>query len=617
MDFGVIVALRLEEEAVKTILVEAEKIRWPGSPSYMKGTIEGHTVVLARCSEPGNVSSAIAASDLVRDFDVDYLVLLGIAAGYRGEVDMEDVVFGHPIIGYEYSKVAEKLHQNEPRFFPCDERLVRIAQQLEGVGLEIFPSEQSHKSHLQIAAVASGSKVVASQEFWSDLRGIHRKIRALEMEAEGVASLARHAIPPRPFLVIKGISDFGDETTKGVRSQNTEEAARHDERQRHAAVAAAHVFCQFIQRMREERILVPPRPSLPPVIPPRPPTGPVAPLEKAFLTEKAATVPLKLGELDLQCKLFPPDLWNAKRRDFVFLDDPEAEQQVALEVVGAPLPEHTLKILVSEIEEALTQPGLTLAIDRALLEDVGELLKMGSNPYPRVVAPPRILRLEHTSRPSSIFQILLGPSNFGISLIEERKLKLPTALELRNRYALNSLAVRVGLVYEKEGSSWLEFHQRKGRANATYKGSWDVAAAGYIDPRKHADPEDPDRLSPWWACAKELTEELNLSSAELPYREHYYFLGLGMNAPTGQLDLLAICESDAAPDPNRTPTKKVQKYDRCVLEPEALAQFIAARRDWVPTALLVVILALEAFGFPKERIARSFSPLAGRLNLQP
>jgi hypothetical protein len=342
--------------------------------------------------------------------------------------------------------------------------------------------------------------------------------------------------------------------------------------------------------------------------------------EQEFL-EAASLGPLRLGRLDLQCQLFPEQLWNGNRRLHLYADDPEAERQVVLKWNDSVLPKDTLETLVREIQYriASSKSGSLIIPQKefqVLTEVERRLTQEGSNAYPRLVGSPEIVA-GATVRGTETLQVPIGPSRYGVALIEERRLKLPTALSLRKNHILNSLAVRVAFVYERKGEKWIEFHQRKGGANATYKNAWDVSAAGYVDPLRHRDPDKKERVSPWLACAYELAEELGIRSFELPHRDHYQFLGLGRNWPTGQLDLLAFCEAAIPLDTSRPRTARVRTFGRCRLNPESVAAFVLSRRCWVPTALLTLVLTLEAFGFPRGRIRRALSPLAGKLNLQP
>ncbi len=334
---------------------------------------------------------------------------------------------------------------------------------------------------------------------------------------------------------------------------------------------------------------------------------------------------LRLGDVDLQCKLMPESLWSeANRKNHIFVDEPEARKQILLGSVKRQLPNNTLSTLLEEIDERLNvlqaRKSKAAKDERQLLGDIRKRLRtQGSNAYPRVVSPPYITRQGTGENSRAYLRVTIGPSRYGLALIEERRLQLPTAIGLRADNVLNSLAVRVALTYVKDGKRWVEFHQRRGSRNATYKESWDVSAAGYIDPVRHVDPEEPAATSPWRACALELEEELGIPGSELPYRDHYYFFGLGRNDQTGQLDLLACCDAGQkfCLHPGRPLTARVRAFGRCVLTPGSVADFLASKRRWVPTALLTLILTLEVFGFSRDGIRDAFSRLSGRLNLNP
>ena len=51
----------------------------------------------------------------------------------------------------------------------------------------------------------------------------------------------------------------------------------------------------------------------------------------------------------------------------------------------------------------------------------------------------------------------------------------------------------------------------------------------------------------------------------------------------------------------------MQMYDRCRLEPESVAHFVAEKRYWVPTAVLTLVLTLEAFGYSLDFIDQVFT----------
>jgi len=345
--------------------------------------------------------------------------------------------------------------------------------------------------------------------------------------------------------------------------------------------------------------------------------------EPGFLAH-AASPSLRLGSVDLGSKIFPVHLWDADHVENRYIDHPESDHGVELLWVPPALPHDLLSKLVSEIEAQLKVFDSATQDSNASQESNGvanvmrethrRLTEEGSNAYPRLAGSPQTVRENHRVT----LQVPIGPSTYGVALIREKNLELPTAQELGSRHILNSLAVRVAYVYQDANRQRLvEFQERQERENATYGGAWDVSAAGYIDPQRHEDPRVPGRVSPWQACACELAEELQIPPTGLPHRDNYYFFGVGTDDPTGQVNLLAYCLGSYVPDPKRTPSALVKSYDRCVLQPEAVAAFVRRKRHWVPTALLTLVFTLEACGYTRRRIQEAFATCAGVLDLSP
>jgi len=285
--------------------------------------------------------------------------------------------------------------------------------------------------------------------------------------------------------------------------------------------------------------------------------------------------------------------------------------------VDAPLPDETLGDLVREIQGVIKDPDRTEKFSPTELEHFREahrmLTKEGNNEYLRLVGPPEVFSRDNVK----ILCVPIAPSRYGIALVEERRFVLPTAVKLRQTRILNSLGVRVAVIYPKDGVEWVEFHQRRGKTNSLYKEAWDVGAAGYIDLERHKDTEPPNCISVWRASALEIEEELNIPQWELQFREHYRYFGVGRNDLTGQVDVLGVCRLANSPDPNRKVKSRVTRYDRCLLEPEPVADFVCEQKYWVPSALLTLILLLQAEGFTSSRIEAAFARCAGNVDLDP
>jgi nucleoside phosphorylase len=618
-DLGIVVTLRAEEKAALGLCESWENMNYPGSFEYKKGTIEGYRTILVRCFQQGSVSSALATTNLIRDFRPRLIVLLGIAAGYPEEVSKGDVVVGSPVCCYEYEKVEDKVTERESRSFNSLDYLLRIAKQLEGSphNIPCSPPEPS-TTGVKLGPIATGNKVVASEVFRGKIRGVSRKMLALEMEAEGVAAAASHSYPPTPFMVIKGISDFADPASKGLRQRGSPVEALHDSWQTYASVASATALKKFLQ-LTKHGLEFPAPPADKKVAamllePPRP-----ASHEIEFLQLQSHQPGVTLDDLDLHSKFFPEQLWRQDRKKNLYRDFSEAKEQIVLAWVDDPITPDLLRQLE---QEALTQLREFNSSTNRLSPDQFKVLKtftesLNSAPYPRLVAPPTVHFLEKSGLRRTFLQVPIAESYYGFTLIKEGKIDLPIANRLRMSRQLNSLGVRIALTFQHGGQRWVEFQQRSA-ANYTYKEAWDVTAAGYIDREKHRDPDKPELISPWIACREEISEEAGLSGAGLQYREDYFFFGIGMNEPTGQLDILGTSEMNIPPDPDRPISSgKVKRYDRCVLEPFVIARFLESKVYWVPTAVLTLALVLEAHGFDLQTIKNAFSRLHGKLRFEP
>lgn len=616
-DFGIVVAKDIEEDAVLRQLKNKRPVKYEQALKYTQGEWEGYSAVVVRTTRQGSVHSAMAAMDLSRDFNPRYLVLIGIAAGFRKNAKLGSIVIADQVWGYEYSKLVGDSIEREPETFRPPE-VLQIAPDIDREVVAIQGFDLAQSTPIVVGPIASGSKVVASRAFLNKLLHISRKMAALEMEAEGVAATAFHR--GKPFFVVKAISDYGDKASKG-RRETAAKKRIHDERQRFAAEAAAQGFATFLRRAHRFGTILPIAKQStigPAVVSALPPPRAA---EAEFLRVMKEGKPLTLGALNLQCRVFPKALWEVPaRKERAYQDN--REQRTRLEVAfleGAVLSKDdldSLTTLMTEIRARLLDHSAgRIKLSNRELEDLvfteRQLNKQGSNPYPRPIAAPEPFDIGE----ERILRITLGPSRYGVSLIRERNLPLPTAQALRMTHVLNSLAVRVAVVHDEEDQRIMEFHQRS-ENNGTYKFAWDIGAAGYIHRTDHVDPPGSKLISPWQTCVEEIDTELKIPGYLLNHRDQYRFFGMGMNEPTGQLDLLALCHLTGTKLPARVPDgDRVIAFESCSMNPEEIAAFVRAKKKWVPTALLTIVFVLEYFGFPRARIEQAFSPLADHLDL--
>jgi hypothetical protein len=355
--------------------------------------------------------------------------------------------------------------------------------------------------------------------------------------------------------------------------------------------------------------------------------------EAQLFLEELAKPSLVFGGFELNTKLIPTFLWDRPLKDNIYHDDPEEVNRpdgrlIRLDWTDARLPEHLLAQLVHEMDVEITKyedAGAQSDLTKKQYDNIKDTLKRitegRSNPYPRPIAMPEIIDSDY----GRLFRIRLGEGKFGVALVEERKLALNAALEARTKHILHSLALRVAYLYKENPTDNIymaALQQRKPGPNSSWPLAWDCGGAGYFDPANHVDEQDPPRISPCQGAADEIAKELAIPKFELSNRDSFHFFGLANDEPTGHINLIGYCVGGYKPDPNRPKTAYVHDYARCRFTPEDVANFILAKRRWVPAALLTLILTLEAayegkIHFTRDRIEEAFSRLAGQLDLSP
>jgi nucleoside phosphorylase len=152
-------------------------------------------------------------------------VLLGIAAGVPGRVELGDVIVPDQILYYESQKLTETSEEGAPSWRKTYDPVRVAASVMPGVG-GLMGQRNWVAVHADVV-MASGEKVVASREFREKVCSAHRKTAALDMESYGVASAAeRHG---SRVTIIKSICDFAD-------------SSKNDDFQEFAAMASAATF---------------------------------------------------------------------------------------------------------------------------------------------------------------------------------------------------------------------------------------------------------------------------------------------------------------------------------------------------------------------------------------
>lgn len=171
----------------------------------------------------GNVLSSVFVQQVISITKPKVALLFGIAAGLKEKCSLGDVVVSTKVVGYEPARKEIEGSIGRPQFFEPPHillqdvlffdpheynylcRLNSVLNENENklIGKDFTPT-------IHTAIIASGEKLIVDGSIDELRRTIHEKIRAVEMEALGFATACRTREKEIPWLVVRGISDYGD-----------------------------------------------------------------------------------------------------------------------------------------------------------------------------------------------------------------------------------------------------------------------------------------------------------------------------------------------------------------------------------------------------------------------
>lgn len=239
-DVGIVTIIGKELSAVLTALgraPDAQPDEQSGEFPYWNADIPRSSMsplkaVVTMVGEARNVPCAIAVERLLNDFNMDAIVLIGIAAGPRSKTKLGDVVCADQVHDYEELRLEVVKWFGLPTVFRrslprpkyiSPRKAVRIAlERMQVIRFErlfaealtrtptaLLPAnyKKDRLPEIHDGTIAAGEKLIADGSLERMLR-LDQRIRALDMEDSGFAQVAefKHI----PWCVFRGISDHAD-----------------------------------------------------------------------------------------------------------------------------------------------------------------------------------------------------------------------------------------------------------------------------------------------------------------------------------------------------------------------------------------------------------------------
>ena len=201
MKYGIICAM---EEEIKSLVAQLEDKKQDtiGGIDFYSGTINGKEVVLTR-SGIGKVQAGVTTGLLIANYKVDAVINSGSAGGIGEGLRVGDVVLStgaayHDADATAFGYKPGQLPQ-QPQIYTADKDL------LEAISKAAKESNLVAKEGL----IVTGDQFISSSEKIAAIKEIYPEALSCEMEGAAIAQVAYQFSVP--FLIIRAMSDVGDE----------------------------------------------------------------------------------------------------------------------------------------------------------------------------------------------------------------------------------------------------------------------------------------------------------------------------------------------------------------------------------------------------------------------
>lgn len=200
---GIIGAMKEEIEMIISKMQEIEEVHF-GIRTFYVGLYNDKEIVIVQAGI-GKVNAAVTTTLLIENFEVDYIVNIGVAGGMNGvkhkDVVISDYVLYHDVDVTKFSDYKIGQIPGSNLLFEADQTLINNT---------VFILDKLDIDY-KIGKIASGDQFVTKLESVALVNNQNDNIFAIEMEAAAIAHVA--TMYEVPFIVYRSISDvLGDES---------------------------------------------------------------------------------------------------------------------------------------------------------------------------------------------------------------------------------------------------------------------------------------------------------------------------------------------------------------------------------------------------------------------
>lgn len=210
----ILTAMNLEYKAVQARLASITVETHPKGTRFEVGCLEdsGCRIALALAGK-GNHPAAVITERAAAHFNPIAIIFVGVAGALQPHLALGDVVVANPVYAYHGATSEDDGTAARPRTWELSHRAHQIAAHVERDAGWVPPLRDGSQPRVHFGPVAAGEIALYSgaSDVRQWLREHYNDALAVEMEAAGVAQ-AGHLNDGLPALMVRGISDYGDNT---------------------------------------------------------------------------------------------------------------------------------------------------------------------------------------------------------------------------------------------------------------------------------------------------------------------------------------------------------------------------------------------------------------------
>ncbi len=204
---------------------------------------EGLEVIASSANGTGEGETIMLTAELIEEYDPKKFILIGIAGGKEGSVNIGDIVVAKKIKGYSTMVISpEGTISNTPYGYTCDSYLREVFSAYrtkEWVNEILVDPPVESDNNMHYGDIISGNVHTKSKLLTDSLYLSNEGAIAIEMESTGVAKATKKYTGRYKFITSKAISDYGIEEPEAAYRRYVMEVA---------AAYVSHILSNLIDK---------------------------------------------------------------------------------------------------------------------------------------------------------------------------------------------------------------------------------------------------------------------------------------------------------------------------------------------------------------------------------